>query len=115
MFEKRTLNKTGKQLLETRKRSAFVQIGGSQHHAEPSYWQEGSRTLTYTMTKRNGSVFVQPVITSCSPFESVPDKVVDLNDETIVFTTGTFCGKDATPFIHCKDEATLKQFGLFKE
>jgi hypothetical protein len=112
--EKRQLTKLGKQLLHTRKRAAYVSFR-AKHSVEASYWSEGSRTLTYVMTMANGSVLVKDVNYGANPFTLSGDQpVVNLDDETIVFTGGTFCGKDATPFISAKDEETLAKFGLFK-
>jgi hypothetical protein len=95
--------KTLKKILNTRKSKVFVLVR-STHNVSPSYWDSGSRTLTYTV---NGTS-LNTVTSVNNPFANEKNPKIELNDDTIIVELGTFQGQEATPCIIVKTEEALK-------
>lgn len=111
MFETRKLSKFGKKVLNTRKQKAFLVVRDS-HTVKPSYWSEGSRTLTYALLLPDCALRgLSDVGLSCansSPFDGRKDPTYGLVDNLGFIEVGTFCGKPATPTVIVKNAELVK-------
>jgi len=111
MFETRNLSKLGKRVLNTKKRKAYL-IVRDKHTVQPSYWSEGSRTLTYALIMPEMSLRslsdVGLGVAKSSPFDQREDLTYGLIENLGFVEMGHFCGKEATPTIIVNDAELVK-------
>jgi len=105
MFETRKPTKELKRILNSRKLKVYVNVKSS-HKLQPSYWDGGSRTLTYRLVGTS----LHPIETVSNPFNDSPNsnKEVVLEPGMILVELGHFCGKEAIPMLIVSDVNDLK-------
>ena len=95
--------KTLKRILGSTKRKVFVTVK-SQHSVAPSYWDGGSRTVTYRLE----GTTLHPVHGVSDPFKGEKNPVIDLEPGMVLVELGHFCGEAATPALIVSSESDLK-------
>jgi len=103
MFETRKPTKELKRVLNTRKTKVHVLVKSS-HKVLPSYWDGGSRTITYRL---EGTSLI-PLDSLSSPFDQRKLPEVVLDSHMVLVELGHFCGKEAIPMLIVGSEETLK-------
>lgn len=103
MLEIRKPTKELKRILNTRKTKVHVLVKSS-HKVLPSYWDGGSRTITY----RLDGTSLNPVDSLSSPFDQRKLPEVVLDPQMVLVELGHFCGKEATPMLIVGSEEALK-------
>ena len=89
--------------LGSNKRKVFVSVK-SQHSVAPSYWDDGSRTLTY----RLDGTTLHHVNSVSDPFKGEKNPVIDLEPGMVLVELGHFYGETATPRLIVSSEDDLK-------
>lgn len=94
LSDKVSLSPTAKGIIGTRKQSCFVRVSHGGEHSTGSYWDSGSRSVYRVVDMRTTKGFTPPA-------GSYPtfDGRYQLKSGEVLISTGTFCGKEATPSI----------------
>lgn len=96
-------SKTFKNLSGCKKRKVHVMIR-SNHRVLPSYWEGGSRTLTYRVA---GNSLV-PVQSVSNPFAGEKPIEIALEPGMVLVELGHFCGNEAIPALIASSMDDLK-------
>ena len=99
VLETRKATKQLKKLTGCNKRKVFVSVRPNMR-VQPSYWSEGSRTLTYRLA---GNSLV-PVESNSSPFDQRERPQIDLERGMVFVELGCFCCEEATPMLIASSE-----------
>ena len=92
-----------KRILGSSKRKVFVNIK-AQHSVAPSYWDGGSRTMTY----RLAGTTLHPIQGVSDPFKGEKNPVITMEPGMVLVELGHFCGEAATPALIVGSESDLK-------